>query len=158
MYELGLLVAFLIWLYSSVAILLRVNSQFERNLNKIGQRLSWTTGKVVHLDSAKQPFWHKICKYLLIVFTGLVFVLLSWGYVAMAVMSFIYTFSKDIGAPQSVKEFRWKLRNRNLSFDDIVKETVLAAGQPPHNFAEAKEVILSDLEERGFSRRNLTSR
>ena len=158
MYELGLLVAFLIWLYSSVAILLRVNSQFERNLNKIGQRLSWTTGKIVHLDSAKQTLGNKICKYFLIVFTGLVFVLLSWGYVAMAVMSFIHTFSKDIGAPQSVKEFRWKLRNRNLSFDDIVKETVLVAGQPPHNFEEAKEAILSDLEERGFSRHNLTSR
>jgi len=158
MYELGLLVALLIWLYSSVAILLRVNSQFERNLNKIGQRLSWTTGKIVHLDSAKQTFWRKFCKYLLIVFTGLVFVLLSWGYVAMAVMSFMYIFSKDIGVPQSVKEFRWKLRNRNLSFDDIVKETMLAAGQPLHNFEDAKGAILSDLEERGFSRHNLTSR
>ncbi len=37
MYESGLLVAFLIWPWRAVALLVAINSTFERNLNQIGQ-------------------------------------------------------------------------------------------------------------------------
>lgn len=157
MYESGLLFAFLLWAYCVVTGLLRINSQFQRNLNRIGQRVSWTTGKVVLLDSDayQKPMWHKIVKFLFLTCLGLAFVLLSWAYVAMMAFSILYQLSKDFGAPQLVKEFRWKMRNRNLSLDEIIREVMKVGGQVPSEFDEAKEAVLCELEERGFSRRSL---
>lgn len=40
-YETGLLFAFLLWLYNVITSIVMINSRFERNMNKIGQRLSW---------------------------------------------------------------------------------------------------------------------
>lgn len=40
-YESGVLIAFLLWALNAVMVIINVNSQFERNIHKIGMRLSW---------------------------------------------------------------------------------------------------------------------
>jgi len=151
-YEFGLLVAFGFWLWFTGAALIAINSQLERNLNKIGQRLSWLTlaPKPMDADERNQPAWRSVLKFVLLYGTALPFVLTSWIYVAYSVATFLYRLTKDRGAPQAVTEFRWKLRNADLSFDDLVRESMKASGQDVHEFETVRTGLRTELAERGF--------
>lgn len=50
-YETGLLFAFLLWLYNVITSIIMINSRFERNMNKIGQRLSWLSMTMKPMDT-----------------------------------------------------------------------------------------------------------
>lgn len=122
MYESGLLLAFALWLFSSVELIVRVNSQLERNLNRIGQRHSWLSGAVKRIEPGRRTgMLRAIGKYLLIVLTGLPFVLLSWLYVALIVGQFAWRWSKNAGAPPAMREMRWKMRNLDMSFEQLAQ-------------------------------------
>ena len=151
-YEFGLLVAFAFWLWFTVAALVAINSQLERNLNKIGQRLSWLTlaPKPMHADERHRPAWRSMLKFVLLYGTALPFVLTSWIYVAYCVVTVLHRLTKDRGAPQAVREFRWKLRNADLSFDDLVRESMKASGQDVHDFDVVRTGLRAELAERGF--------
>ena len=116
-YEVGVAIAFLLWAYNAVMLIVSVNSLLERNLNKIGQRLSWLTlmPKEMEPEDLKRSTLAKVLKYLFIVGIGLPFVLTSWLYILLAVAGMLYRWSKDSGAPQAVREMRWKLRNLDLT-------------------------------------------
>ena len=153
-YEGGLVIALLLWLYNAIMIIVSVNSQLERNLNRIGQRLSWLTlaPKPMDRDDEKQSAMAKVGKYLLIVGLGLPFVLLSWIYVGVALAGIAYRLIKDRGAPEAVRALRWRLRNAEMTFDQVVKESLKANGESPESFPEFREKIISELEERGLHR------
>lgn len=149
-YEGGLVVALLIWLFSTVMLIVSINSQFERNLNKIGLRLSWVTleSKPLDADDLCRSLVGKVFRFLLVVGIGFPFIFLSWLYVLFAVGFYIYKKSKDAGAPQSVKEFRWRLRNTDLTFDQLVKELMKLNGDDLAEFEEIRAQIISELQER----------
>jgi hypothetical protein len=151
-YETGLFIAFLLWLYNSVMIVISVNSRLERNLNRIGQRLSWLTltPKPMDSDDLSRSTLSKVLRYLFIVGTNLPFVLLSWLYVALAAGSILYRRAKDSGAPKVVREFRWKMKNADLTFDQLVKELMKVTEEDPSKFEEFRANIVHELQERGL--------
>ena len=151
-YETGIFVAFLLWLYNAVMIVVSVNSRLERNLNQMGQRLSWVTltPKAMEPGDLSRSTTSKILKYLLGVGIGLPFVLLSWLNVGLAIATILYRRAKDSGAPQAVREFRWKLRNTDLTFDQLVRESMKAVEADPSKFEEFRATMVTELEERGL--------
>ena len=151
-YENGLAIAFMLWLVSMITTLVLINSRLERNLNKIGQRLGWLTltPKAMDAEEMNRSAFKKIFKFLFIAGFGLPFVLLSWLYVAVFLGTFIFRRSKDAGAPQAVREFRWKMKNVDMSFDDIVREMMKASDQPIDEFERVRGEILEEMAGRGF--------
>lgn len=127
-YESGLAVAFFIWLTQAILLLIAINSTFSRNLRKIGQRISWTLNRPKRIEQPELPKTAigKAAKFLFIQAVGLAFVLLSWVYVAFFAISFIYMRIKDAGKPQSIKELQWKMRNIEMSFEQITAEMAKA--------------------------------
>lgn len=150
-YEVGVGVAFLLWAYSAIMLVVSVNSQFERNLNRFGQRLSWLTltPKAMEPKDQTRSTAAKIFKYLFVVGFGLPFILTSWLYVLLAVGSIIYRLSRDAGAPQAVKEFRWRMRNQELTFDQLIRGLMQGANEDLNKFEEFKESLVYELDERG---------
>lgn len=151
-YENGLLIAILYWLYSAVMMVVQLNSQLQKNLNRIGERLSWTNLEPKPMTSGdlNGSAWGKILKYLLIVSIGFVTVFLSWISVGLTVLSLMRRFWRSYGAPQSVKELRWKMRNLDMSFDAIVLESFKLDNRGCVTFQEYKEMIQRDLVSRGL--------
>lgn len=151
-YEGGVLVGFLIWLYIAIMLPISINSTFERNLNRIGLRLSWLTlrPKIMNKEDSSRPPLKAVLKYVFIIGFGLPLVLLSWAYVAWALGAVVYARTKDAGAPQNVREYRWRLRNMDLTFDQLVKEQMKAADEDLQNFEDYRANIISDMQARGL--------
>lgn len=151
-YESGLGIAFILWLASIVITLVWINSRFEQNLNKIGQRLSWLTlnPKAMDAEEMKRSTFRKIFKFLFIVGIGLPGLLLSWLYVAWFVGSVVYKRTKDAGAPQAVREFRWKMKNADMSFDQIVREMMKVSDEDPTSFEKVRSDLVQEMTDRGF--------
>lgn len=101
-------------------------------------------------QEANHSFFRKAVTFLLICGIGLLFVLTSWLYVAYVIGFVLYRRSRDAGAPQAVREFRWKLRNTDMTFDQIVMALMKISEQDPANFEQVKADLLQDLNERGL--------
>lgn len=125
MYELGLLVAFLLWVYNSVMVVVNANSLLSRNLAKVGMRLSWWTAQPVPIGDNASTGW-RVFSALLLVVSGLIGILFSWVSVAGSIGMILYQRSKGSGMPQAVKELRWKLRNIDMTRDQILSEMAAA--------------------------------
>ena len=65
----------------------------------------------------------------------LVFTLTSWLYVAGVVAMFVYSKSKDSGVPESIRAYRWKLKNVDMSFEDMVREVMKLSENYPRNLS-----------------------
>lgn len=154
-YENGLAIAFMLWLASMIITLVLINSRLEGNLNKIGQRLSWLTltPKAMDAEELNRSAFKKIFKFLFIAGSGLPFVLLSWLYVALFVGTFVFRRLKDAGAPQAIREFRWKLRNKDMAFDELVREMMKASDEPADDFERVRGDMVREMEDRGFDLR-----
>jgi hypothetical protein len=151
-YETGVLFAFLLWLYNAVMIVILANSRLERNLNRMGQRLSWftLTPKPLEPEDLSRSTTSKVLRYFLVVGICLPFILLSWLNVALAIATILYRRAKDSGAPQAIREFRWKLRNAELTFDQLVRESMKVAEEDPSKFEEFRASMVRELDERGL--------
>ncbi len=155
-YESGVWLAFLLWLWTVISAIVGLNSKMARNLNKIGQRLSWLTmtPKPISPEEANYSWIRKLMKFLLVHGIGLPFILTSWLYVTYSLGVLLYRKSKDSGAPQVVREFRWKLRNTDMSFDQIVKELMKVSDQDTAEFERVKSELLQELEDRKYKEKD----
>ncbi len=151
-YEAGIGVALLLWLYGTVNTLISINSTLERNLNKIGQRLSWVTlsAKPMTHDDQSRSTISLVMRFVIMSLIGLASTLLSWLYVLLVVGSIVYAKSKDVGAPQTIKEYRWKLRNMDLSLDQLIRESMKIAGQSEDQFEQVKAELLQSMRDAGL--------
>lgn len=151
-YEDGLVVALLLWIWNAIMIIVMINSKMERNINRIGQRLSWTTlePEPMKASDIHRPFLSSAGKYLLIIGIGFVFSFLSWAAVALKMGSLIYRWGKNYGKPQAVREFEWKLKNMDMPFDQIIKESMKVSDIDPKEFEQYRSSLLQDLYERGL--------
>ncbi len=157
-YETGVLLAFLLWLWTVISAIVSINSQTERNLNRIGQRLSWLTmvPKPISPEEANRSWLRKVLKFVLLHGIGLPFVLASWLYVFYIVGLFLYRKSKNAGAPQAVREFRWKLRNTEMTFDQLVSELMKVSDQDPADFERVKAELLQEQAKRKHEKEDET--
>lgn len=151
-YETGVLFAFLVWLWGLAAIIINANSRFEKNLNKIGQRLSWLSymPKPMEASDQNKTFGKSLGKFLLIAAIGLPFVFLSWVQILLYIGMALYKKSKDSGVPQNVKEFRWKMRNVDMTFDEIIRETLKLNGKDLSEFDATKAAVIQEMREAGL--------
>lgn len=139
MYETGILVALALWLYSTVSMFIRKNSMMEKNLNRIGRQISITGLGVSDMKYPKPTAGKIFAKQTLIAALGLPFVLLSWLYVLVIGGMIVHAFIKDLGVPQSVKEWRWKLKNLDMSFDELIKEIVKQEGLDESEYPRVRQ-------------------
>lgn len=151
-YEAGVFLAVLLWLWSTLSVLVSINSLMNRNLKKIGQRLSWLSlqPKPISHGEILHGGMRKTLRFLFLCGIGLPFVLLSWIYVAYSISYILYRWRKDAGAPQAVREFRWKMKNIDMSFDQIVKEMMKANDQDLSELEMVKGNIISEMREQGL--------
>jgi len=151
-WETGVGVAFLLWAYHSVMIIVHANSQTDANFGKVGMRISWLTGttKPLSPEAQNRPIWKNVLKYLFIVGTSLPFVLLSWLYVAFSVGTILWNWSKNQGAPQAVREFRWMMRNMDMDFDTLIRESLKLHGKPPEEFEKLKADTIAHMQDLGL--------
>lgn len=86
-------------------------------------RLSWLTftPKQMAASDVNRPAYRAILKFAIVYGISFVMIILSWLSVALSLATIFYQKSKDAGAPPEVKELRWKLRNLDLSFDEIIE-------------------------------------
>jgi len=152
-YENGVLIAFLFWLYQTVMTLVLINSRFERNLNKIGLRLSWYSVVIKPMTAADKnaSALRKILKFLFIASLGLAGILLSWLTVAWQVGAILYFRHKNAGEPRAVQEFKWKLKNVDLTFEQVVREFMKAGEEDATTYEAFRDDILNGMQERGLA-------
>lgn len=141
MYEAGLGVAFLLWLYRTAARIVLVNSRMQRNLRKVGCRLSWLDLELTQMDDAdaKRSPARETFGHLIAACVSLPLVILSWLDVLLTAGMIIYRLAKDRGAPDAVREFRWKLRNMDLSFDELILGMMKVKGVPDEQFLTTRQ-------------------
>lgn len=149
-YENGLFVSFLLYCYYVLNLIIILNSLGERNLNKVGERHSWLTLKPKPMDASDfdRPLLKKVGKFLFVITWQGLFVFLSWLNVLINLGYLIHSYYKDSGAPQAVKDFRWKLRNIDMTFDEIVLELIKVKDFQPEDFDDLKAELLEFVAQR----------
>lgn len=139
MYEQGIVIALLLWLYTTVVMIIKKNSLMEKNLNRIGKTISIAGTGIKDIKYPKDSIGKSVAKHTLMALIGLFLTLFSWGYVLLVGGTLIYTFMKDIGVPQSIKEWRWKLKNLDMTFDELIKEILKQEGLDESEFPRVRQ-------------------
>lgn len=149
-YENGLLISFFLYLYQMIALLMLINSTAERNLNKVGEAYSWLTLKPIPMSKYDfdRSIFRSIGKFLVIALWQALFIFLSWLNIFLFVCLTIYRISQDYGAPKEVKEFRWKLKNQNMTFDELILEIIKVKGLDKEDFEQLKAEMIEFVKER----------
>ena len=153
MYIAGVVVALALWITKVVFVFVQLNSVQQRNLNKIGKRLSWLTltAKPLKKSDIDASITLKVFKFFIIWLVVPFFLIFtSWVYVFFVLAGVIYSFYRNMGKPQAVKEFQWKLKNMDLSFDQIVDGFSQIAGLSLEDATEAKAHIKEQMKRDGL--------
>ncbi|MGB3109982.1 MAG: hypothetical protein WBB40_05265 [Psychrobacter alimentarius] len=139
MYETGVTVAFLLWLYGCISTVVRKNSLLEKNLNRIGKKTSLLGSDIVDVRYPKDSASKSMLKYVAVMGVSLILIVFSWLYVAVSLFAIFYSFRKDLGVPLVIKEYRWKLRNVDMSFDEIIKAIVQLEGLDESEYPRVRQ-------------------
>lgn len=152
-YETGVTIAFMMFLASTVHTIIMLNSLLEKNLNKIGLRLSRITLTPKELDAEfkNRAFYVKVLFWFLFFAISMFGILLGWVYVLWTIGAFMYARIKDSGAPISIREYRWKLKNVDMSFDEIIQEIAKANEKNATEVDVLKKSIIGAMRERGLN-------
>jgi hypothetical protein len=115
-YEIGAAVS-LLWSVGGLAYnLLSRLTTMHQNMRCAGYRKSWVTGAYKNADAGsgkwELPLW---------VVVTVVGAALSWLGLAVSVSILLYSLAKDFGAPASVREFNWRLKNSLLPLPDLMQ-------------------------------------
>lgn len=121
------------------------NSTLERNLNKIGFRLSYATLTPKPNYKSSNKLYKKALKFLIVQGLGLASIALSWLYVAYVVIMFSYNVLKKLEVPETLKLYSWKMKNVNMSFDEIVRASMKGNEIPEEQYQEYKNKILDEM-------------
>ncbi len=124
MYELGALIAAVMVCLSLAANLMSSWTALGSNLALMDLRVSIFTGQPVPLG--RRSLLGKILRASLWIVSLIVSAALSWITVISMAGMFLYKKSKDAGAPQSIKELRWRMKNIHMTREQIDKEIAQA--------------------------------
>ena len=151
-YENGVIVCILLSLYRAVSLLLLINSTYSKNLRRIGLRVRWSELTVVEIEKSdvNQSFLKKIAKFLTVIGVEWIFFATSWLYVLVNVGLIVYRYSKDSGAPERVKNYRWKMKNVNMTYEQVIKEHMKLNEMKEEDFEQVKKETIQSMEERGL--------
>lgn len=150
MYESRVFVALVIAFIRFIFAFLTINSIISSNYALIGMRLSYLTLSPKQLTKAfqNQNLILKILKFSTIwIIIPLILIFLSWLYVVYLLAIHLYHFSQFWGMPNDVKEFKWKIRNLELSFDQMAELTYIYSKPKDTTFEEFKSSIVENMKE-----------
>lgn len=116
-YETGVLIELCLHALIAAWALAQRASLLHANLRKIGYRQSFVTGAWKRGGSA---WWELPVGFVLAIAISL----LSWLGLAADVLFLAHAFTKNIGTPQPVRELRWRLRNVELSPQEVAQTHV----------------------------------
>jgi len=125
LYLVGVLIMLIYWVFQSIWLIILINSMYEKNLNKIYQRISWSTYRIKlieSLDELRTPKYKKIFKYILVISISFLSVFLSWITVFFTIIGIYFIHYKSLGRPECVKNYHWKLKNIDMTYDKIIEE------------------------------------
>jgi hypothetical protein len=133
-----------------ITLLILINSTAERNLNKVGEAYSWLTLKPVAMSKYDfdRGISRSIGKFLVIAIWQGLFIFLSWLNIFLFAVLTIYKMSQDYGAPKEVKEFRWKLKNQDMTFDELILEIIKVKGLNKEDFEQLRSEMIEFVKER----------
>lgn len=123
-YELGVFWAFIIWLIETSRLVFSLNSQLNRNLRKVGCKIRWAGGqpRMMEQDEINPTRIKVITKSSLYLLWGMISIALSWLFVIYSTVRHIKSFcSYYFDTPEVVKIQRFKMKNIDMSFDEILK-------------------------------------
>lgn len=123
-YEQGVFLAFVIWLIETTGLFLSLNSKLNSNLRKVGCRLRWSGGQPIMIEQDEiNPTKNKIIiKFSLYILSGIVSIIFSWLFVIYSIAKWVKSFcSYNFGTPEVVKIQRFKMKNIDMNFDQILK-------------------------------------
>lgn len=143
MYEIGVILAFVLYMYQLTMVIYRKNSKLNYNLNKIGYRIGWL-GNTKPL--AQQTSGFMVLVKVLVWIFGLIFIVFSWVYVLLIGGWLLYQVYNALSAPPEIKKFQWKAKNLDMSFDEILKEYMIVQGVDLAEFEQFKQDYLAELE------------
>ena len=63
-----------------------------------------------------------IMKYIFIISLNLLLIFFSWVYLFYVFVNTMFNRYKQDGEPEVMKTFRWRMRNSNLSYEQILQE------------------------------------
>jgi hypothetical protein len=92
-------------------------------------------------------------KYFFVIALQIPTIFLSWLNVFLVALLTAYKLYKDAGAPNSVKDFRWKIRNIEMSFDEMVQALLEARGLKSEDFQTLRAEIIRTVKERNGNQR-----
>ena len=119
MYEWGTVIAFFLWCYWVIVIVINAHSRLAKNLAKVDLRISWFSQQPVPKED-RAGFGWALGKCIFMLFSLVISMLLSWVSVAFSVGMIFYNKSKSAGMPAAIREARWKLRNIDLTRDQVI--------------------------------------
>jgi hypothetical protein len=122
-YEIGMVWSFILCLLESINRFNFLNSQFSRNLRKVGIRLKWSNGMptMMEFTDLLPSKIHTTFKIFLFFIIGCFYVFLSWIYVVYSLFTWIKFFYKNnFNIPEVIKIARFKLKNSDMDFDEVL--------------------------------------
>lgn len=148
-YELGVFFALLFWFFHMTMIVVRANSLLAKNLKKLGMRISWINGRPqpISYTEESRSFLSVFFRYALLAIFTLPIILLSWVYVLLVIADSIYRLTKNIGEPIARRELKWKFRNVDMSFDQIIIESMKANGEEIKDIEEIRQEFLREIKQ-----------
>jgi hypothetical protein len=151
-YLYGLCASVLIWAANVAKLLYRPKSLRERNLHRIGLRTSRvsTQLKFLYGSDLSQSRSITLAIFWAIVLGEMLLLLGSWLYVAWWAAWRVRTFANDYSPPREVMDYRWKLRNMDMPFDQHVRESIKANGGDLSKFAEIHSDTLALMRRHGL--------
>ena len=114
MYEVGVTVSLLVSMVRMVALISALNSTLATNLNKVGIRIRWSGG-----FSSEPSSINPLIKFILACLSALFCSLFSWLGLAIEIGWALSVMSRLSGMPEDVKARLWKLKNENLSAEQV---------------------------------------
>lgn len=140
-YELGMFWAFILFTSDSIYRICLLKSKLNKNFKKVGIRLKWSTGlpTFMEFDELKPSKFFIAFKISMIFLGGIFCIFLSWVYVIYSLFFWVRNFYKNnFNIPETLKIARFKLRNFDMTFDEVLEQCYEADSFASSNIKKLK--------------------
>lgn len=146
-YETGVFIAAIIWFCQTVFLLVVINSRINKNLKRVGMRLSWVSLKpkaMTKKEMQGSKVWPAF-KFLLICGLGMAGIVAGWISVVLTTCLFLYVRWLSLGMPVAMREYWWKMKNLDMDSDRIISEMMKSQGIDPETNTEMRELLQDEV-------------
>lgn len=145
-YGTGVFIAAIIWFCQTVFLLVVINSRINKNLKRVGMRLSWVSLKPKTMTKKEMQggkVWPAF-KFLLLCGFGMAGIAAGWISVVLTTWLFLYVRWLSLGMPVAMREYWWKMKNLDMDSDRIISEMMKSQGIDPETNTEMRELLQAE--------------